>query len=186
MATTGIPWSYPSALHTPSLRGAQCKTYYSYQRHFLFFRRAWLQSAVTWDSKHLKWNSVVLRMQSPRRVSQGGSQVSALLTERLNIAAAGTSFHVTDSTDIDFSKRPLTTIDITEQNRDRHFFWSVHVKSVWCAVTSVVWLVQPLPWSQARRQDSQCTVRITQCLVAFAWPSRPCKSKKVLNVSIYV
>ena len=43
------------------------------------------------------------------------SQVSALLTVRLNIAAFRTSFHVTDSTDIDFSKHPLTTIDITEQ-----------------------------------------------------------------------
>jgi hypothetical protein len=48
-------------------------------------------------------------------MSQGGSQVSALLTVRLNIAAAEMSFHVTDSTDIDLSKHPLTTIDITEQ-----------------------------------------------------------------------
>jgi hypothetical protein len=47
--------------------------------------------------------------------SQGGSQLSELLTVRLNIAAVGTSFHVTDSTDIDFSKHPLTTIDITAQ-----------------------------------------------------------------------
>jgi len=119
-------WSYPSILHTSSLRIAQCNT--DIIRISVTSRssdvpgcRLTAQSAVTWASRHLNWDSVLLCMHSPRCVSQGGSQVSALLTVRLNIdlrlniTAVGTSFDVTDSTDIDFSKHPLTTIDITEQ-----------------------------------------------------------------------
>jgi hypothetical protein len=113
-------WSYLSTFHTSSLRGAHCNTDIIHISVTSCSSEApgcrlTSQSAVTWDSRHLKWDSVVLCMHSPRCVSQVGSQLSALLTVRLNIAAVGTSFRVTDSTDIDFSKHPLTTIDITEQ-----------------------------------------------------------------------
>ena len=79
----------------------------------LFVRHAWLQSIVTRDSRHLNWDIFLLCIHLATLA--GWQKVSALLTVRLNIAAVGTSFHVTDSTDIDCSKHPLSTIDITEQ-----------------------------------------------------------------------
>jgi len=118
------------------------------------------QSIVSWDSRHLNWNSVVLCMQSAGCSVAGLQSSHCIIDREIKYCCRWNVFPCNRLYRYRLLETP-THDNRYYRTRTVISFWSLHVKSVWCAVTSVVWLVQPLLWSQTSRQDRDCTHNVT-------------------------